>query len=559
MDNSTTAVVNTYTKKERNNYLIGLLGQNMIYNIVGSCLMYYLQFTVLIPAMTVSIIFMVARIFDACNDPIMGMLVDRTRTKWGKCVPYLRAMPIPIMIVTILCYVSFGFYGDGSHAMDVGLSLWAAFTYILWGTLYTVGDIPLWGATSLMTESEKDRNKLLTAARIVAAIGGGAVMLSMQSMALGLGGMLTEKLGISSMEGEKYGFLLTAALLAVISTALFLFVGYGIKEHVKVPPKKSNLKENLSIIVHNKPYMRLLISGVLGSTKSIIAIVAMTLVTYYYASKDPLLAMVYLVLLGGGFFVGQFVFMGVTNALNKKFSKKTLYNMSNLLSVVPYVAIYIAYLIDPHHLNDPGWLIGCFLLFFIVGGGNGITTVLQSQMIADCVNYEEYNSGRRPDGLFFSGQTFLVKLQSGLATIFCGIAYSVVHFSDSRVAEVNAFISAGGIPRLSTEYSSFMGVLFFIISIPTAIGCILTVIPTLKYPLTDKEHERILAELIERRKLAAETVDAGSGEPIETVAETAESDEAACDTVTNEGIAGDTQIIGADAQNKPETDENSAS
>lgn len=503
MDNTTAQIVKkTYTRKERNSYLIGLLGQNMIYNIVGSCLMYYLQFTVLIPAMTVSIIFTIARIFDAFNDPIMGMLVDRTRSKHGKCVPYLRLAPIPIMIVTILCYVSLGFYGDGSAALDTGISVWAAFTYILWGMLYTMGDIPLWGVTSLMTEDEEHRNKLLTAARIVAAIGGGAIMLSMQSMALGLGGTLSSALGIPAMEGEKYGFLIIAAVLAVVSTVLFMFAGFGVKEHVASPVKKTSLKENLNIIVHNKPYMQLLISGVLGSTKTIISLVAMTVVTYYYASKDPLLAMVYMVLLGGGFFLGTFVFMSFTPALNKRFSKKVLYNFSNLITVVPYILIYVAYLIDPHHLNGIGWLIACFLLFAIAGGGGGITTVLQSQMIADCVNYEEYKSGRRPDGLFFSGQTFLVKLQNGLATILCGIAYTIVHFSDSRVAEVNAFITAGGIPRLATEYSSFMGVLFFIISIPPAIGCILSVLPTWKYALDDKEHERILGILLERRKQA---------------------------------------------------------
>lgn len=500
MENTTQAIeVKTYSRKERNAFLIGLMGQNMMYNVVGSCLMYFLQFTVLLPAMTVSTIFTIARIFDALNDPIMGTVVDRTRTKWGKCIPYLRIIPIPVMVISILCYVSFGFYGDGSKALDVGMTIWAAVTYILWGMIYTIGDIPLWGVTSLMTESEKDRNKILTAARIVAAIGGGAVMLSMQSMALGLGGTLSSALHIPAMEGEKYGFLLTAAIISVVGTALFLFTGFGVKEHVASTTKKTSLKENVSIIVHNKPYMQILISGILGSTKMIIAIVAMTLVTYYYASKDALLAMVYLVLLGGGFFIGQFVFMGVTGALNKKFSKKTLYNWSNIISIIPYLAIFGAYALDPHHLNDAWWLVVCFVLFFIAGGSNGITTVLQSQMIADCVNYEEYQSGRRPDALFFSGQTFLVKLQNGLATIFCGIAYTVVHFSDSRVAEVNAFISAGGIPRLSTEYGSFMMILFFVISIPPAVGCLLTIIPTWKYALNDKEHARILNVLVKMR------------------------------------------------------------
>ena len=516
---SNVTALKTYTKSERNWYLIGLAGQNIMYNIVNACIMYFLQFTVLIPAMTVSVIFTIARIFDACNDPIMGTLVDRTRSKYGKCVPYLKMIPIPIMIITILCYVSFGFYGDGSKALDVGITIWTAFTYIGWGMLYTVGDIPLWGVTSLMTESAKDREKLLTLARVVAAIAGGVIMLSMQSMSLGLGNMFSSKFGISAPQGEKYGFLVVVIILSIIGTAMFQVTGFKVKERI-APTEKTSLKDNIGIIFHNKPYMQLLISGVLGSTKSIINIVAMTLVSYYFASKDPILAFVYLLLLGGGVFIGMFTGMGIVPVLNKKLSKKTIYNGANLISVIPYLLIFVAYLISPHHLTNAVWVVLCFVLFTIVGIGQGATTVLQSTMIADCVDYEEYKNNRRPDALFFSGQTFLVKLQTGLATIICGIAYTIVKFSDSRVAEINAFITAGGTPRLSLEYASFMMVLFLIVSIPPAIGCILTVIPTWKYALDDKEHARILDILNERRH-ALEV----EGVEVDESAETIEFDE----------------------------------
>lgn len=505
--NNNTAKIKTYTKSERNWYLVGLAGQNIMYNIVNACIMYFLQFTVLIPAMTVSVIFTVARIFDACNDPIMGTIVDRTRSKYGKCVPYLRVIPIPIMIITILCYVSFGFYGDGSKGLDAAITIWTAFTYIAWGMLYTIGDIPLWGVTSLMTEDAKDREKLLTLARVVAAIAGGVIMLSMQSVSLGLGGMFSTKFGISAPEGEKYGFLVVAIILSIIGTAMFQVTGFKVKERI-APTQKTNLKQNIGIIFHNKPYMQLMLSGVLGSTKSIINIVAMTLVSYYFASKDPIMAFVYLLLLGGGVFIGMFVGMAIVPVLNKKTSKKNIYNWSNLISVLPYALIFVAYKISPHHLTDIVWVILCFFLFGIVGVGQGATTVLQSTMIADCVDYEEYKNNRRPDALFFSGQTFLVKLQTGLATIICGIAYTIVKFSDMRVAEVNAFITAGGTPRLSMEYSTFMMILFLIVSIPPAIGSILTVIPTWKYALDDKEHNRIMEILIERRRQKSENADA---------------------------------------------------
>ncbi len=163
------------------------------------------------------------------------------------------------------------------------------------------------------------------------------------------------------------------------------------------------------------------------------------------------------------------------------------------------MAIFIAYKISPHHLTDIVWVVLCFFMFAIVGIGQGATTVLQSTMIADCVDYEDYKNNRRPDALFFSGQTFLVKLQSGIATIICGIAYTIVKFSDTRVAEINAFIEAGGTPRLSNDYCSFLMVIFLIVSIPPEMGSILTVLPTCKYELNDDEHTKIMGILNERR------------------------------------------------------------
>ena len=496
-DNS--RIIKTYTPSERNVYLIGLAGQNIMYNVVNACIMYYLQFTVLIPAMAVSVIFTIARIFDALNDPVMGTLVDKTRSKYGKCIPYLRIIPIPVMIISILCYVSFGFYGDGGKVMNALIIGWTAFTYIGWGVLYTIGDIPLWGVTSLMTESQKDREKLLTAARVVAGIAGGAVMLSMQPIALAVGGAISSKFSLTAADGEKYGFLVVAIIISLIGTIMFQLTGFKVKERIPTT-EKTKLKDNLKIIVHNKPYVQLLLSGVLGSAKSIINIVAMTIVSYYFASKSPIMTFVYMALLGGGLFIGMFVGMAIAPKMGEKYSKKHVYNFSNLVMVIPFILIFVAYEIAPHSLTAPLWIAVCFVLFAIAGAGTGALSVLQSTMIADCVDYEEYKSGRRPDALFFSGQTFLVKLQSGLATIITGIAYSIVRFSDSRVAEVNAFINAGGTPRLATEYSSFMMILFLVISIPSAISCLLSVIPTWKYALDDKEHARILGELIERRR-----------------------------------------------------------
>lgn len=540
----------TYTARERNFYLAGMVGQNIIYNVVGAALSYYFQFTLAIPAIIVTVLMAIARVWDALNDPIMGTIVDKTRTKWGKCRPYLIYVPMPIFVITTLCFVNFGFYEVGQTAMNALIVAWAAVTYILWGMTYTVGDIPLWGVTSLMTEDEKARNRLLSMARIFGGIGAGVSLLAMQPAALAIGGFIAEPIGVrlagseeawqaivaqseantaafneglnenlpyeeleqylvvnpilseATRQGERWGFLIAAAAFGLLGAALFQLCGPNIKERVPSSEKHYTLKENIKIMFGNKPFRQILLSGILGSPRMLIQIAAMPLINYYFANKDALMAMVYMALLGGGVFVGQFVAMGIAPKVLTKVSKKNLYNYSNLAGVIPFMFLYIAYVSDPGGLANWYWVAVLFFIFIIAGASLGFATVLQSYMIADCIDYEEYTHGVRPDGVFFAGQTFIAKLQSGVATIISGIFYAIYKFSDSEVEKVNNYISAGIMPRTVPEFEPYMRVLFVIVSIPPAIGCILTVLPTWKYCLDDAEHKRILAELAARRAAA---------------------------------------------------------
>lgn len=550
----------TYTSRERNFYLAGMVGQNIIYNVVGAALSYYFQFTLAIPAIIVTVLMAIARVWDALNDPIMGTIVDKTRTKWGKCRPYLIYIPMPIFVITTLCFVNFGFYEVGQTAMNALIVAWAAVTYLLWEIAYTVGDIPLWGVTSLMTEDEKARNKLLSMARIFGGIGAGVSLLAMQPAALAIGGFISEPIGVklagseeawqaivaeseantaafneglnenipyeeleqylvvnpilseATRQGERWGFLIAAAAFGLLGAALFQLCGPNIKERVPSSEKRYTLKENVKIMFGNKPFRQILLSGILGSPRMLIQIAAMPLINYYFANKDALMAIVYMALLGGGVFVGQFVAMGIAPKILTKVSKKNLYNYSNLAGVIPFMFLYIAYVADPGGLANWYWVAVLFFIFIIAGASLGFATVLQSYMIADCIDYEEYIHGVRPDGVFFAGQTFIAKLQSGIATIISGIFYAIYKFSDSEVEKVNNYISAGIMPRTVPEFEPYMRVLFVIVSIPPAIGCILTVLPTWKYCLDDAEHKRILAELAARRS-ANET----EGEPSESV------------------------------------------
>lgn len=497
----------TYTGTEKAMYLVGMAGQNIIYSIIGASLAYYLQFTILIPAFIVSTIMAIARVWDAFNDPMMGTIVDKTRSKWGKCRPYLLFVPIPIMIITVACFTNFGFFDpsmgnfEGKNALIV---LFAAFTYILWGMAYTVGDIPLWSITALMTEDQQDRAKLLSYARIAGGVGAGVVIVSIQPLALALGEKFASRFEdtpkvTAAMAGERLGFIAAAAIFALVGGIAFQMAGLFARERIPASEKSYTLKENFTLMWTNKPFRQILLSGIMGSPKQLLMLAAMPLVTYYYASKDPAQAMIYMVSMAGGLFLGQFVAMGMVPRLLKYVSKKDAYNYANLLSAIPNVTIFVLYLIGRNQLVRPAYLVATLMLFVIGGATNGVSTVLQSLMIADAVDYEEYHNGIRPDGVFFSGQTFIAKLTLAIATMLSGIAYSLVGLSDAKIDELNRFVAEGGIPRDEPKYTVYITLLFFLISIPPAIGSILTVIPTWKYCLSDEEHTEILDELNRRR------------------------------------------------------------
>ena len=178
---------NHVPKKEWMAYCVGALGQGMVYAIMSSYISdFYISVLKLTP-LFVLLLMLLARVWDAINDPMMGTFVDRTNTKWGKCRPYLLFSPAVIMVITILTFCN-GMYSSantpGKNALIVG---WAAVSYILWGMCYTVGDIPLWGVTSRMTEVEKDRASILSFARIAAGLGGGVVLLTINPLSQALG------------------------------------------------------------------------------------------------------------------------------------------------------------------------------------------------------------------------------------------------------------------------------------------------------------------------------------------------------------------------------------
>ena len=599
--------LNTYTKKELVGYLTGLAGQNIIYNIIGTGLAFYFQSVIFIPAMAYSLIFALARVWDAINDPMMGTIVDKTRTKWGKCKPYLLFVPVVILVTTILPFLN-GMYAepnelhevtlqdakayvaysesdlvkeleydgtkylfvpadgtwelqkdaDGKTLMDeegnivktkvmiytaddkapvtdtalaetilqefqselgfvkktgvkaVLIVGWAAFSYVLWGMTYTIGDIPLWGVTSLMTEDQNDRAKVLTLARAVANVGMIGTLFTM--IAPAFQGIYKGR-GMDEAHSLRMAYITLAVVMTVFASILFQFAGLSVKERVAPQNKKTyTIKENFQIMFGNKPFRQILISGILRSPIQLLAIVAMTLVMYYFFNNDigktlftdaglNVNLVLKIVILVVGLFGGMIFFPLFVPKLIAKHEKKNLYNFFTLGGAVPFALIFVFFLISKGNVLTWGGMCVMSVLFFLAGASMGSLNVLQSVMIADCVDYEEYTNGIRPDGVFFSGQSFITKLSAGIASLISGGVYALVKFSGKNVALLNNAL-VNGEDFKTYNGGKYAAAMFFLISIPPAIGMVLAAIPTWTYALPDDEHTRILDELNAKRNSA---------------------------------------------------------
>lgn len=499
---------NTYTGKELTGYLVGLAGQNIIYNIIAGGLQYYWQSIIFLPAMAISVIFFIARVWDAINDPMMGSIVDHTRSKWGKCKPYLMVVPIPVGIITILTFCNWTYTDYSTTGMHVLIIAWAAISYILWGMTYTVGDIPLWGVTSLMTDDAGDRAKALSLARIVANVGAIGMLITFAGKALSP--MFQEKKGMDVLHADKASYIIIAIALTILATVLFQFAGVSVKERVQQSEKKYTMKENFKIMFSNDPFRRLLISGVLRSPIQLLSIVGLTLVMYYFFDNNlanlvvdgqlQILKIVQLLVMAVGLLGGMIIGTAVTPKLTGKFGKKQLYNFYSVAGAVPFFLIFAVYkLADGNLMKSMGYVILMAAMMFAASWAMGSINILQSIMIADCVDYEEYKNGVRTDGVFFSGQSFITKLSMGVSSLISGFIYSAVHYTDKYIEVLNTDLAAGKYHFFEANDGNYAMAMFLLISVPPAIGMLLSAIPTIKYSLTDQEHTRILNELIERR------------------------------------------------------------
>lgn len=436
-------------------------GRSMIYTLMSTFLLIFYTDAMQLTPSHAGIIILAARIFDAANDPVMGIIADKTKTKFGKLRPYLLFSPFFIMISTAaLFYVpNFGYGGRLAYA---------ATTYVIWGICFTVQDVPFWGMSALVSPLENERNKFLSTARIFSTVGGVVPTLLVPVLRNGL--------------GNTRGYFVGGLIFAVLGSMLSLLAFFGTKERVEQKKEKVTVGEIVSAYLKNKPLLLLILSSVLGSAMLMAQTSGSYLATYLIKDSGIVpkgtVQTVMTVAIGAGMLVAM-VLMPI---LRKKMSLKAIYISAALFGAVVHGIMYLTGY-DNFYL---------FLAVLVVAGlPLGIFNVITYAMVADSVDYLEWKTGNRSEGVCFASQTFISKLSAGISTFITSLVLEKIGF----VQPVN------DVPVLEQSTRVFDG-MFMMVSVIPMISLALAAIPMFFNDYSGRKKEEIQNELKKRRESA---------------------------------------------------------
>ena len=454
-----------FGKKQFAAYGLGAVGKDMVYALSASYIMYYYQDILGLSATFVGFILMIARVFDAANDPFMGVVVAKTNSRWGKFRPWIFTGTI---LNAFVLYALFAAPAVSGKA----LMIYFAVMYILWGVTYTMMDIPFWSMIPAVTSTTKDRENLSVVGRTSAGVGYALINVFTVMAVSKLGG------GI-----ERTGFRLFALIIAILFVIFILFTCFTIREQKEENMQTTSVKEMFKALFNNDQAIITVVTIVLINSALYIT---SNLLIYFFKYdiggttwKD---AYTLFTSVGG---ISQILgMMVVYPILRSKLSNTIIFKLSLCLAIFGYAFLLALCLLGYSSVLTMLMVPG--VMIFVA---NGILTVLTTVFLANTVDYGEVKTGHREESVIFSMQTFVVKAASGLAVFITGVSLDLIGLtSKDGLGE--------GIPTFG---SPLLGLRLLMTILPI-IGLVLAlVLFTRKFILTDIKAEQIRKQLEEKK------------------------------------------------------------
>lgn len=451
--------------REKIGYGFGDMASSMFWKLFGSYLMIFYTDVFGMPAAVVGTMFLITRVWDSAFDPIIGVIADRTQSRWGKFRPYLLYLAVPFAVIGVLTFTTPDF-------SDGGKVIYAYLTYSLMMMVYSAINVPYASLLGVMSAEPRDRNTLSTYRMTFAYIGSFIALLLFMPM-------INQ---FSKGHGEQHGWMMSVIVIAVLCVLLFYGCFAWTTERVRpIKERQNSLKGDLHDLLHNRPWWILLGAGVAALVFNSIRDGATVYYFKYYVIEEEyasvslfgisfVLSGLYLAVGQAANIVGVVLAAPLSNCIGKKRTYMWAMSIATVLSVFFY-------------WFNKEQLMLMFVFQVLISICAGSIFPLLWSMYADCADYSELKTGNRATGLIFSSSSMSQKFGWAIGSAVTGWLLAFFGF------EANAVQSEEAIH----------GIRMFLSWLP-AMGTVLSVIFISMYPLSEKEMGKITNQLNDKRK-----------------------------------------------------------
>jgi len=408
--------------KEKLGYGLGDTASHFVWDMVGFWLLFFYTDVYRIPAAAAGTIMLIARFWDMASDPLMGIISDRTRTRWGKFRPYILFAAVPYAVLAVLTFTT-------PNLGETGRIIYAGATYVLLMTAYTVINLPYSSLAAVMTSDSYERAGLNTY-RFICAFGG-------QFLVTGLALTLAKFFG----GGDKaQGFQSTVILFGVLSLVFFFITFATTRERVRPSTAlPSSLKEDLRNLFRNRPWIILACVGIVSFIMFAMQNAAIAYYFKYYVGNEESVQLFNVI---GT--IALIVALPFSKPLAKRFGNRNVFIASSFVSGLFFMALYLP------GQND---LVTIYTLNILAKMAYAPAVPLLWTMIADSSDYSEWKSGRRATGLYFSAATFAQKAGWGIGAAIAGWLLMAFNY----------------VPNVTQTETALLGIKLLISAIPGAL------------------------------------------------------------------------------------------
>ena len=456
-------------------------GQCMSWNIISGYITYFFVNVFNIDARIVSAMLFIEGIWDTVNDPIMGSVIDRTRTRYGKLKPYLIFVPIPLAITTVALFAGPVLLGNLDPDAPQKVA-YMVITYFVWEFFYTIGDVPFWGMSACISPNTDDRTKAISGARFISSIVGGIPGLAIPILL----DLVNAKLINTSL---RTVFLYLGTFTGIAGMGLFMLSGIFVKERVVQASDAPSFSQCLKSLYTNKPLRLLILKDVLGTLGNI----GGPFSTYY--TVDVLGSASSSLITGIPWTIMNFAGYAMIPFFKRLMDNRRLIIFTKSVGVVQAVLKYLI-CIGNKRYTRLSFMMPYIALEGIIGGVMGsLNGVIPPEMIGETVDYSEWTTGQRSEGISFSVLTFVGKFSGSISRAIGTWLIPVIGYKTSNTS---AFVK---------QSAKTKRLIFAMTTIVPQLLGLVSFIPMFMYDLVGGKRDRMYSELVQMRAQRARESD----------------------------------------------------